>query len=128
MSIRLNFPTETDDNQGGVSDGVVFTTVFAGSTYVNTFEMVKEFLKENDFGDLPLPKNFEELKLFRLKCMKNQLKLFDDIGYQHYPIKIIFPEPKKYPRKALMLKIYNENVEDNLLRFFGLLKTKKDFE
>ena len=79
MSIRLYFPTETDDNQGGVSDGVVFTTVFAGSTYVNTFEMVKEFLKENDFGDLPLPKNFEELKLFRLKCMKNQLN-FCGIG------------------------------------------------
>ena len=60
--------------------------------------------------------------------MKNQLKLFDDIGYQHYPIKIIFPELKKFPRKALMLKIYNENLEDNLLRFYGLLKTKKDFE
>lgn len=122
MSIRSNFPSESEDIQGGESDGIVFSTVFAGTTYSNSFQMIVEFLKEEGYDNVPLPKDFNELKLFRSKCLKNQLKLFDDIGYQHFPIKILFPELRKYPRKALLLKIYNEDVDDNLLRFFGLKK------
>jgi len=122
MSIRSNFPSESEEILGGLSDGLVFSTIFAGTTYANSYQMILEFLKEEGFENLPVPKDFDELKMFRTKCLKNQLKLFDDIGYQHFPIKILFPELRKYPKKALLLKIYNEDIDDNLLRFFGLKK------
>ncbi|MCF8282614.1 MAG: hypothetical protein K9J45_19640 [Bacteroidales bacterium] len=78
--------------------------------------MIKEFLKEEGYGDLPLPKDVEELKKFKLPTRNRQILMFEDNGYVHNPIKILFPsDPKK--SKMLLLEIYDENAPNHLLRF-----------
>ncbi len=121
MSLRTNFPSSEEQYQDGVSDGNKYVLIFAGSSLAKSFEMILQFLREEGYADVPVPSSFQELKLFRKKGMKNQLRLFDEIGYLHNPIKILFPESKKYPRSALMLHVFNEADPDNLLRFHGLL-------
>lgn len=121
MSLRTNFPPKEEQYQGGMSDGKKYELVFAGSSFAKSFEMILQFLSEEGYADIPVPGSFQELKLFRLKAMKNQLKLFDEIGYLHNPIKILFPESKKYPRSALVLQVFDEQDPQNLLRFHGLL-------
>ena len=77
------------------------------------------------YGDVPIPKNSVELECFRLPTRNRQILLFEDNGYIHYPIKILFPVDGRQKRK-LILCIYNENAEDALLRFHRKGKYQTD--
>lgn len=116
MALRDEFPTAGSDYLGGESDGYVYRTVFSGSNLEQTYQMVRLFLREEGLGDLPLPANAEELSLFRLPTRNRQILLFEDNGYVHNPVKILFPADRRQKR-TLILEIYNERAEGHLLRF-----------
>lgn len=101
---------------GGQSDGYEYRTVFAGTTLENTYHMVLQFLREEGYGDIPVPRNAGELRLFQLPTRNKQILLFEDSGYVHNPIRILFP-PDRRKRNTLILCLYNENDPDHLLKF-----------
>lgn len=103
---------------GGASDGWEYRTVFGGSRLAATYDMLRNFLNEEGYGDIPLPANADELKRFR-RPRQAQLQLFLEQGYIHNPIKILFPADRRQ-RNNLILCIYNEKVPGHLLRFHGL--------
>ena len=78
--------------------------------------MIKAFLEEQGYGEIPIPKDEEELKLFRLQTRNKQILLFEDNGYVHNPIKILFP-PNRRNKRTLTLCIYNEADPEHLLKF-----------
>jgi len=116
LTLRAAFPDAAADYMGGQSDGVVYTSVFAGSTLEATYNMVREFLQEEGYRDVPLPADVEELNPFRLPNHNKQLLLFEDNGYCHNPVKILFPLDRR-KRTTLILKVYNEHADGHLLRF-----------
>ena len=117
MTLRENFPSEGSEYLGGQSDGWEYRTVFSGMNLSYSYDMVKAFLQEEGYGDIPIPISIEDLVLFRLPTRNRQILLFEDNGYVHFPIKILFPIDGRQKRK-LTLYIYNEKKEDALLRFF----------
>ncbi len=119
VPIREQFPPSGSDYLGGTSDGWEYRSVFAGSKLTNTYEMVKQFLREEGYGDVPLPETAEELRLFK-RPRGRQLQLFGERGYVHNPVKILFPSGPRQ-RNALILCIYNEKAPGHLLRFHGVL-------
>ena len=118
MPLRKEFPAAGSDYLGGTSDGYVYRTVFAGGNLAMTYEMIRQFLAEEGFADLPLPRDLEELKKFRLPVRNRQILLFEDNGYVHNPVKILFPTDGRQKR-SLILEIYNESAPNHLLRFHG---------
>lgn len=116
MPLRHEFPAAGTEYLGGTSDGYLYQTAFAGGSLAHSFEMVRQFLVEEGYGELPLPKDLEELKRFRLPSRNRQMLLFEDSGYVHNPIKILFPRDARQKR-ALILEIYNEQAPNHLLRF-----------
>lgn len=124
MPLRENFPPAGSDYMGGESDGYEYRTIFAGSTLEHSFEMIRQFLQEEGYKDLPLPKSGEELQLFRIPTRNRQILLFEDNGYVHNPIKILFP-PDRRKRTTLILCVYNELDADHLLKFHGVLERKR---
>ncbi len=125
MSMREDFPAVGSNYMGGESDGYEYRTVFAGSSLQQSFKMVRAFLKEQGYGEVPLPKNSEELLLFRLPTRNKQILLFEDNGYVHNPVKILFPIDQR-KRTTLILCIYNENDPDHLLKFHRVLERRRD--
>jgi hypothetical protein len=78
--------------------------------------MIRGFLREEGYGELPIPKDAEELKRFRIPTRNRQILMFEDNGYVHNPIKILFPpDPRK--TKQLILEVYDEKAPNHLLRF-----------
>ena len=122
VPIREQFPLPGVEYLGGTSDGWEYRSVFAGSKLVYTYEMVKQFLREEGYGDVPVPETAEELKLFR-RPRGRQLQLFSERGYIHNPVKILFPNDARQ-RNVLILCVYNEKEPQHLLRFHGVLRTK----
>ncbi len=117
MNLRTEFPVEPGEYEGGTSDGYCFHTCFSGATLEHSLCMVRDFLKEAGYGELPLPANAEELRMFKLPSKKNrQVCMFEDNGYVHNPIKILFSE-RPNQLKLLRLEIYDENAPNHLLRF-----------
>lgn len=116
MALRDEFPPAGSDYLGGESDGFVYRTVFSGSNLESTYQMVRLFLREEGYGELPLPSDADELLLFRLPTRNRQILLFEDNGYVHNPVKILFPADRRQKR-TLILEIYNEHAERHLLRF-----------
>ncbi|MFT5998622.1 MAG: hypothetical protein ACI81P_001075 [Neolewinella sp.] len=116
--IRYNFPAAGETVEGGSSaDGYCYRLVFAAGRLERSFEMVKSFLEEQGYGQLPLPRDAAELRQFRLPPkLRHQLSLFGDDGYAHNPVKILFPLPAGR-RGALVLELYNEADRNHLLRF-----------
>jgi hypothetical protein len=116
--IRYNFPAAGETVEGGSSaDGYCYRVTFAAGRLERSFEMVKTFLEEQGYGQLPLPRDAEELKQFRLPPkLRHQLSLFGDNGYVHNPVKILFPVPAGR-RGALVLELYDETGQNHLLRF-----------
>ena len=116
MGLRTAFPTTPGEYLGGISDGYCLRSSFSGANLEHSLEMIRLFLKEEGYADLPIPKDVEELKMFRLPVRNRQILLFEDNGYVHNPIKILFPnDPRK--TKLLQLEIYDENAPNHLLRF-----------
>lgn len=118
VPMREHFPPPGSEYLGGTSDGWEYRTVFAGSKLAATYEMVKQFLREEGYGNVPLPETAEELRLFR-RPRGRQLQLFSERGYAHNPVKILFPADSKQ-RNTLILCVYNEQAPRHLLRFHGV--------
>lgn len=116
IPMRTEFPIDGTDYCGGNSDGLVYRSVFKGKKGEISYEMICAFLKEEGYGDIPLPKDFNELLKFKLQTRNKQILLFEDNGYAHNPIKILFPKSGRSTR-TLTLEIYNEQACDHLLRF-----------
>ncbi len=117
VSLRQDFPAKGCEEHGGHSDGYCFRIVFAAGRMERSYDMVREFLGESGYGDLPIPADVTELKRFRLPPkLRHQLSLFGEDGYVHNPLKILFP-PKGGKRGALILELYNEGDPGHLLRF-----------
>ncbi len=116
--IRLNFPPANSKHLGGTSDGYIYRTIFRGRSLEHSYEMVRAFLSEQGYGDVPLPADADELLLFRLPTRNRQILLFEDNGYVHNPVKILFPLQSRQARpRTLILELYNERAERHLLRF-----------
>lgn len=118
VPMRGQFPPAGAEYLGGTSDGWEYRSVFAGSKLAYTYEMVKQFLREEGYGDVPLPETAEELRLFK-RPRGRQLQLFGENGYVHNPVKILFPNGLRQ-RNALILCVYDEQAPDHLLRFHGV--------
>ena len=116
MTMRDDFPEAGVEYMGGLSDGWCYETAFAGSSLQHTYEMILAFLEEEGFGDVPTPANAEELLLFKIPTRNRQIVLFEDNGYVHNPIKILFPKSTRMKHK-LTLRIYNELALNHLIRF-----------
>ena len=125
MALRDGFPPEGLEYVGGESDGWEYRTVFSGMNLKYSYDMVRAFLNEEGYGDIPIPPTVEELELFRLPTRNRQILLFEENGYKHFPIKILFPIDGRNKRK-LTLCIYNESTEDALLRFHRKGKYQTD--
>lgn len=119
IPMRVSFPEAGSDYLGGTSDGWEYRSIFAGAKLAYTYEMVKQFLREEGYSDVPIPETAEELRLFR-KPKNAQLALFAERGYVHNPIKILFPNDAGR-RNTLVLCVYNEQAPQHLLRFHGVL-------
>ena len=120
MPLRENFPAAGTDYLGGESDGYEYCTVFGGARLETTYEMLRQFLQEEGYGDVPLPKDADELRLFRLPTRNKQILMFEDNGYVHNPIKILFPQDRR-KRSSLILCVYNEADPQHLLKFHRIL-------
>lgn len=116
MAMREEFPSANSNYLGGESDGYEYRTVFAGSSLEQSFEMIRQFLIEEGYKDVPLPRDSKELSMFRLSTRNKQILLFEDNGYVHNPIKILFPVDGRN-KKTLILCIYNESDPEHLLKF-----------
>ncbi len=121
IPMREQFPPAGSNYMGGLSDGWEYRSVFAGTKLAYTYDMVKQFLREEGYGNVPIPATAEELRLFK-RPRGRQLQLFSEDGYSHNPIRILFPPAGGQERNALILCLYNEQVEGHLLRFHGVLK------
>lgn len=116
MRLRESFPAAGSHYLGGESDGYEYHTTFSGSSLRASYDMVKSFLQEEGYGDIPIPKDLEELVQFRLSTRNKQILLFDDNGYCHNPVKILFPLDRR-KRRTILLYLYNENDPHHLLKF-----------
>ena len=119
--IREDFPTAGSQYEGGVSDGWQYQVKFAGTNLQSSLNMIKAFLAEEGYADVPIPAIADELLYFRLPTKQEQILLFGDNGYVHNPIKILFDPADKFTKK-LILCIFNEQAENHLLRFHGKVK------
>ena len=116
MRLRESFPAAGSDYLGGESDGYEYHTTFSGSSLRASYDIVISFLQEEGYGDIPIPKDLEELVQFRLSTRNKQILLFDDNVYCHNPVKILFPLDRR-KRRTILLYIYNENDSNHLLKF-----------
>lgn len=115
--LRDGFPAAGEQTRGGVSDGYCFRITFAAGRLEQTLELLRAFLQEEGYGEIPLPADAGELRKFRLPPkLRHQLSLFGEDGYVHNPVKVLFPPPGGR-RGALTLEIHNETAAGHLLRF-----------
>lgn len=116
IPIREAFPSSGEEYLGGKSDGNIYSTVFISKKGEMTYDMIRAFLNDEGYGNIPLPANFDELLKFRIPSRNKQILLFEDNGYTHNPVKILFPKTGK-STKMLILELYNEEAPGHLLRF-----------
>ncbi|NJL73836.1 MAG: hypothetical protein HC892_01170 [Saprospiraceae bacterium] len=121
MALRDKFPEAGTEYLGGNSDGWEYRTVFSGSSLAQSYDMIRKFLDEEGYQEIPLPKNEQELLLFRIPTRNKQILLFEDNGYVHNPIKILFPNDRRN-KKTLILCVYNEEYPNHLLKFHHILE------
>jgi len=124
MPLRTEFPDLGEEYLGEESDGKVYQITFAGGNLAHSYEMVQQFLKEEGYQDIPIPKDVDELLRFKLKTRNKQILLFEDNGYKHNPVKILFPVDQR-KKRTLILKIYNEKAPEHLLRFHNRLEQEE---
>ena len=115
--LRYAFPEAGPVAEGGNSDGYRYRVPFAAGKMAATYELIKSFLSEQGYGDVPIPDTVEELRRFRLPPkLRHQLSLFGEDGYVHNPVKILFPTPSGR-RGELVLELFNEREPGHLLKF-----------
>jgi len=124
MALRDNFPPAGSDYLGGSSDGYEYRTSFRGSTLKHAYDMIRQFLQDEGYENIPLPADEQELKLFRLPTRNKQILLFEDNGYAHNPVKILFPTDGR-KKTTLILCLYNEEDPDHLLKFHRVIENRK---
>lgn len=124
MALRASFPPCGSDYLGGYSDGYEYRTTFAGSSLKASYDMIRQFLQEEGYAEIPIPKDAEELLLFRLNTRNRQILLFEDNGYVHNPIKVLFPIDRR-KRNTLTLHLYNEQDPQHLLKFHDIAVNQK---
>lgn len=115
-AMRETFPLANSTYMGGESDGYIYRSTFAGGSLEDSYRMILAFLQEEGYGSLPLPKDAAELSHFRLNIRNGQVLMFEDNGYVHNPVKILFPLDRR-KKSTLILCVYNEQEEGHLLRF-----------
>ncbi len=120
LPVREHFPAAEDSFPAGESDGKVCKVVFRGKNGEAVYDLVKAYLKDQGYADIPLPRDFAELSKFRIPARNKQILLFEDNGYTHNPVKILFPKTGT-SNKILTVELYNEAAENHLLRFHGKL-------
>ncbi|MCI5083972.1 MAG: hypothetical protein MRY78_19900 [Saprospiraceae bacterium] len=123
VPMREDFPPAGSDYMGGESDGYEYRSVFGGSKLAHSYTMIRQFLEEEGYDDIPLPKDVEELKLFRLPTRNKQILMFEDNGYVHNPVKILFPMDGR-KKNTLILCVYNEKDPNHLLKFHRVLEQR----
>lgn len=116
MPLRYEFPPAGSEYLGGESDGYEYRTTFGGASLSHSYDMVRQFLKEEGYAEIPLPADVKELALFRLPTRNKQILMFEDNGYVHNPVKILFPTDGR-KKNVLILCLYNESTPGHLLRF-----------
>ena len=116
MPLRNEFPPMGSTYLGGESDGYKYTSIFSGTSLLHSYDMIRNFLNDEGYEDIPIPKDAEELSLFRIPTRNKQILLFEDNGYVHNPIKILFPLDRR-KRNTLILCIHNESDPNHLLKF-----------
>jgi hypothetical protein len=122
MALRDDFPPAGSDYMGGECDGYEYKTIFAGASLEKSYAMVRQFLREEGYSDIPIPKDAAELALFRLPTRNRQILLFEDNGYAHNPVKILFSADGR-KKNMLILCLYNENDPQHLLKFHKRLSS-----
>jgi len=125
MALRDDFPPAGTNYLGGLSDGYEYRTAFAGSSLQASYDMLRQFLQEEGYKDIPLPRDARELELFRLPTRNKQILLYEDNGYVHNPVKILFPLDRRR-RNTLILCLYNEADPDHLLKFHQVWSRKAE--
>ena len=123
MALRDDFPLAGTEYMGGHSDGWCYETIFAGNNLDNSLKMIRAFLKEEGYGDIPLPESGADLLLFQVPTRNQQIVLFEDNGYIHNPIKILFPTKSRI-KNQLYLRIHNELAPNHFLKFHNLYERK----
>jgi len=124
MSLREDFPPAGSDYLDGESDGYEYRTLFAGASLGHSYAMVCAFLREEGYAEVPVPASVEDLLLFRLPTRNGQILLFEDNGYVHNPVKILFPNDGR-KKNTLILCLYNEKDPQHLLKFHRVLEKRK---
>ncbi|MEO1626187.1 MAG: hypothetical protein AAFV25_13615 [Bacteroidota bacterium] len=121
MALRDNFPEQGSNYMSGTSDGYEYRTTFGGSTLESSYEMLRQFLREEGYANVPVPETVEDLLMFNNPVKNRQIILFQNYGYVHNPIKIFFYEgevPKRRRKvKSLTLCIYDEAHPRHLTKF-----------
>lgn len=116
MAIRHEFPPYGSAVQGGHSDGLVYRTAFRGSSLEATLAMVRAFLDEEGYEDVPMPRDGATMLAFLRPEDGRHPHLFEQPDYAHDPVRILFAKRDRLRRK-LVVELYNEAAPDHLLRF-----------
>ena len=125
MTLRENFPPYGSEVLGGTSDGLVYTTAFVGSSLTATLELIRLFLDEQGYAEIPLPRTAEELLAFRQPERGCHPNLFEEPGYAHNPVRLTLPKRDRLRRKVVV-ELYNEAAPEHLLRFHRRLDPERD--
>ena len=118
--IRFDFPPNGSTHDGGISDGWQYQTRFTSSNLQTTLDMVRTFLAEEGYADVPVPIAATELLHFKFPTKREQILFFGDNGYVHNPVKILF-DPSEIRPRTLIVCLFYEQSENHLLRFHNKL-------
>lgn len=102
--IKDNFPKERESYQGGTSDGWCYHIDIWADNDEQLIKAVRDFLNEQGYTDVPLPKTAERL-------WWDYLKETSGGKFVWHPI-IIYPSA--YKEFAIELHIYNESYPQHL--------------
>ncbi len=125
MKLRDNFPPFGSQALGGNSNGLVYTTAFAGSSMAASLVMVRQFLDEEGYADVPIPRSAEEMLSFLQPEQGRHPHLFERPDYAHNPVRLVLP-PRDRLRRKLIVELYNESAPEHLLRFHRRLDPKRE--
>ena len=125
MTLRENFPPYGSEVLGGVSDGLVYTTAFVGTSLTDTLALIRLFLDEQGYAEVPLPRTTDEMLAFRQPERGCHPNLFEQPSYAHNPVRLTLPKRDRLRRK-LVVELYNESAPEHLLRFHRRLDPDRD--